>query len=114
MSPRSPINFYIYALCPLNPEANPTPLLAQVKNYFNPLPRIFNKGVAGNSNTPIEILEMLSKDKSSIVRSKVAQNHNTPGEIRSELSKDEDWCVRTAAESTDAFISILEEQAKAE
>lgn len=57
---------------------------------------------------------MLSKDKSSIVRSKVAQNHNTPGEIRSELSKDEDWYVRTAAESTDAFISILEEQAKAE
>jgi len=36
------------------------------------------RGVAENSNTPVEVLTKLATDKSEEVRSAVAENPNTP------------------------------------
>ena len=50
--------------------------------------------VANNPNTPIDILEVLSKDEDNDVRYWVADNLNTPIDILRVLSKDEDSSVR--------------------
>ena len=52
-----------------------------------------------NSNTPTDILTILSKDKNRYVRCEVAENPNTSTEILTTLSKDEAidvryWAVR--------------------
>lgn len=50
--------------------------------------------IAENTNTPIEILTILSKDKDWYVRYRVAKNTNTPKEGLTILSKDKDRYVR--------------------
>ena len=50
--------------------------------------------VANNPNTPIDILEVLSKDEDNDVRYWVADNLNTPIDILRVLSKDENSGVR--------------------
>ena len=54
------------------------------------------EAVAGNKNTPVSVLEELSKDE-DIVRINVARNKNTPVNVLEELSKDPDEDVREAA-----------------
>ena len=50
--------------------------------------------LARNSNTPKEILIILSKDENYNIRYSVAYNPNTPVEVLTKLSKDKDWFVR--------------------
>ena len=48
-----------------------------------------------NSNTPVTVLELLSKDSDAYVRRGVAQNPNTPVTVLElSLSKDSDAYVR--------------------
>lgn len=54
------------------------------------------RDVAGDLNTPVDILVELSKDNDSDVRASVAGNLNTPADTLIELSKDDSWCVRTS------------------
>ncbi len=60
-----------------------------------------------NSNTPKEILKILSKDKNWEIRRNVALNRNTPIEILNILSTDEHWIVKFYATRTPT--EILEE-----
>ena len=53
--------------------------------------------VVDNLNTPIEALKKLSKDNSWYVRSRVARNPSTPIDILKKLSTDEDVSVREYA-----------------
>ena len=46
--------------------------------------------MASNPNTPVEILDKLSRDKTISVRSMVARNSNTSIEILERLSEDKD------------------------
>lgn len=50
--------------------------------------------VASNLNTPVSMLEQLSKDKIRFVRGNVAMNLNTPKKIIKQLSKDRSRYVR--------------------
>ena len=53
--------------------------------------------VASNSNTPVSVLEYLSKDKiSSYVRYLVAKNQNTSIHVLEKLSNDENYCIRNS------------------
>ena len=52
---------------------------------------------AYNPNTPVEVLEKLSNDKSYSIRSRVAYNPNIPVEILNRLSNDGDSSVRHGA-----------------
>ena len=69
--------------------------------------------VAGNENTPGNVLEGLSKDEEPGIRLLVAMNENTPGNVLEGLSKDEDWSVRQAvAENENTPGNVLEYLAK--
>ena len=50
--------------------------------------------LAENSNTPKEVLTILSTDEYWYVRCNVAENPNTPKEVLIKLSKDKDYYVR--------------------
>jgi len=70
--------------------------------------------LAKNPNTPIHILEELSKDEDNWVRQYVAKNPNTPIQFLEELSKDEIWYIRYAIAgnpnaSKEILISLLED-----
>ena len=56
--------------------------------------------LANNSNTPIEVLTILSTDEDSYVRCNIANNSNTPIEVLKILSKDKHWNVRYRAVNT--------------
>lgn len=47
------------------------------------------EAVAGNHNTPPDLLEMLARDPDGYVRSAVALNQSTPARLLSELADDE-------------------------
>jgi hypothetical protein len=47
-----------------------------------------------NPNTPVDVLKDLATDKEERVREEVAWNHNTPSEVLEILSTDEEWHVR--------------------
>jgi len=51
--------------------------------------------MADNPNTPIEVLEKLSKDENEYVRYAIASNPNTPIEVLKRLSKDRSRFVRS-------------------
>jgi hypothetical protein len=51
--------------------------------------------LARNTNTPKEVLTILSKDEDRDVRYYVANNTSTPKEILTKLSKDKDRDVRS-------------------
>ena len=50
--------------------------------------------VAGNINTPVNLLEFLSNDSDALVRKSVAKNPNTPLRILKKLANDSDALVR--------------------
>ena len=50
--------------------------------------------VAGNSNTPVDVLTELAKDSDWYIRCLVARNPNTPVDVLTELAKDSDCDVR--------------------
>lgn len=52
--------------------------------------------VAGNPNTPKQVLERLSSDPLSAIRQRVAENPKTPTEILLKLARDEHTDVRLA------------------
>jgi len=53
-------------------------------------------GVASNPSTPLLTLRILSKDSAGLIRKLVAQNPNTPIQILRVLAKDKHWYVREA------------------
>lgn len=69
--------------------------------------------VAHNKTVPIEILEVLSRDKNPKVRSVVATKRKLPEQIQLLLARDEDYSVRERlvwnAKATDAVLRILAE-----
>ena len=69
--------------------------------------------VAGNPNTPADVLTELSKDSDYIVRCLVAKNPNTPTGVLTELAKDSDCDVRRyAAGNPNTPVDVLTELAK--
>ena len=52
------------------------------------------QNVASNPNTPVDLLEKLSLNKSGNIRWSVATNDNTPKSILDKLAKDRDKGVR--------------------
>jgi len=54
------------------------------------------RNVAGNPNTPVEVLIKLSTDENKDVRSSVAWNRNTPVEVLIKLASDENEDVRSS------------------
>ncbi len=57
--------------------------------------------VAGNPNTPEQVLRQLAQDKVSVIRRHVAENPHTPSDILRHLANDSDSDVRLAvAENT--------------
>ena len=60
--------------------------LAVLSNHTD---REIKKAVAKNLNTPSDVLEKMSKDKSFIVKAIVAENPNTPPETLDRLSEEE-------------------------
>jgi hypothetical protein len=52
--------------------------------------------VAGNPNTPAQVLTRLGQDRFSVIRRHVAENPRTPPEVLRELAKDPDVDVRLA------------------
>jgi 3-methyladenine DNA glycosylase AlkC len=72
-----------------------------------------NYDLAGDSNTSLDVLEKLSKDKDRWVREGVALNTSTPISILEKLSTDEDWYVRRGvAINSSTPIKILEKLSK--
>jgi len=55
---------------------------------------LVRENVAGNNNTPPEVLALLAKDNDITVRENVAKNNNTPPEVLALLAKDNDITVR--------------------
>jgi hypothetical protein len=53
--------------------------------------------LARNTNTPKEVLTILSKDEDNVVRCRVAINTNTPKEVLIKLLDDEDITVKYTA-----------------
>ena len=52
------------------------------------------RNVAGNPNTPVDVLTELAKDSDCDVRRNVARNPNTPAGVLTELANDINWYVR--------------------
>jgi hypothetical protein len=52
--------------------------------------------VAGNPNTPTQVLARLATDHFSVIRRHVAENPRTPAEVLRQLAKDQDMDVRLA------------------
>jgi hypothetical protein len=52
--------------------------------------------VAGNPNTPAQVLTRLGQDRFSVIRRHVAENPRTPPEVLRDLAKDPDMDVRLA------------------
>jgi two-component system, chemotaxis family, response regulator Rcp1 len=68
--------------------------------------------IAGNPHTSAAVLEKLSKEKSSTIRSRVAENPNAPLPLLKQLAQDEDPEVRMAvAENEKAPADLLEKLA---
>ena len=67
-------------------------------------------GVAGNANTSVDVLAMLTKDVDIDVRSAVAENENTPKEALVMLSKDNNAWVSEKAEEALQERTIKKEQ----
>ena len=51
-------------------------------------------GIARNPNTPVDILVLLSQDEDEDVLRRIAENHKTPVDILVRLSQDESGWVR--------------------
>ncbi|KKL73503.1 hypothetical protein LCGC14_2074250 [marine sediment metagenome] len=64
-------------------------------DMLKPLPGYW-EGIIDN-NTSKELLIYLSSNKHSLVRYYVAGNSNTPVKVLEKLSRDENWCVRCEA-----------------
>jgi hypothetical protein len=65
--------------------------------------------IALNSNTPVEVLEVLSTDEDFVVRCNVANNPNTPVEVLKVLSTDKHYWVRCAvAGNPNTPVEVLE------
>ena len=62
--------------------------------------------IAENRNTPIDILEKLSRDESIHVRCRVAENINTPIDILEKLGRDEN-VIRTVHEEHRQYCRII-------
>ncbi|MEA5474278.1 HEAT repeat domain-containing protein [Synechococcus sp. CCY9201] len=60
------------------------------------IPAVRRADVAGNSQTPVELLTLLAKDKDENVRQAVAWNSQTPAELLTLLAKDKNEDVRSA------------------
>mgnify|MGYP000834977632 CR=1 FL=1 len=68
---------------------------------------------AGNPNMLVDVLTELAKDRDYIVRCLVAGNPNTPVDVLTELAKDSYWCVRRyAAGNPNTPVDVLTELAK--
>lgn len=65
--------------------------------------------LAANPSTSKKILKALSEDKNSDVRSSVAYNKNTPVEILEILSKDNYWVQKVVAENPNTPPKVLRE-----
>ena len=63
--------------------------------------------LANNPNTPVDILTLLSNDKSWFVKSWAAKNPNTPIDMLTILSKDEDDYVRCCANRNPKLRKLL-------
>jgi len=63
--------------------------------------------VAGNPNTPADVLTELAKDSYCDVRSFVAGNPNTPADMLTELAKDSHWHVRRHAAGNPKLKEVL-------
>jgi len=73
----------------------PKEILEKLTNIDNHLARA---KVARHPNVPKELLEKLANDESANVRWGVAENPNTPKEVLEKLSNDKDWGIREAAQ----------------
>ena len=70
--------------------------------------------VAGNPNTPADVLTELAKDSDCDVRSNAAGNPNTPVDVLTELAKDSDWCVRSYAACNPKLKEVLTDKNKSD
>jgi hypothetical protein len=72
--------------------------------------------VAQNKTVPIEVLEVLSRDRDADVRSFVAMRRKLPERIQLALARDEDYSVRERlvlnAKVTDAVLQVLVDDAE--
>ena len=70
--------------------------------------------VAGNPNTPADVLTELAKDSDWHVRISVAGNPNTPADVLTELAKDSDCDVRYFAACNPKLKEVLTDKNKSD
>ena len=70
--------------------------------------------VAGNPNTPADVLTELAKDSDCDVRSNAAGNPATPADVLTELAKDSDWHVRRNAACNPKLKEVLTDKNKSD
>ena len=70
--------------------------------------------VAGNPNTPADVLTELAKDSDCDVRISVAGNPATPADVLTELAKDSDWHVRRNAACNPKLKEVLTDKNKSD
>ena len=70
--------------------------------------------VAGNSNTPVDVLTELAKDRDWYIRVSVAGNSNTPVDVLTELAKDSDCDVRRNVAGNPKLKEVLTDKNKSD
>lgn len=70
--------------------------------------------VAGNSNTPVDVLTELAKDSDYDVRVSVAENPSTPVDVLMELAKDRDYDVRVSVACNPKLKEVLTDKNKSD
>ena len=70
--------------------------------------------VAGNPNTPADVLTELAKDSDCDVRYFAAGNPNTPADVLTELAKDSDCDVRYFAACNPKLKEVLTDKNKSD
>ena len=70
--------------------------------------------VAGNSNTPVDVLTELAKDSDWYIRCLVARNPNTPVDVLTELAKDSDCDVRRNVAGNPKLKEVLTDKNKSD
>ena len=72
------------------------------------------RNVAGNPNTPADVLAELANDINWYVRCFVARNPNTPAGVLTELAKDSDFDVRRYAACNPKLKEVLTDKNKSD
>ena len=70
--------------------------------------------VAGNPNTPADVLTELAKDSDCVVRYFAAGNPATPADVLTELAKDSDYDVRRNAACNPKLKEVLTDKNKSD